>query len=91
MFTLLVKKIDNSTQDTFTIIASTSHAIIVLGKGEPHYDVIEEKEAKTYVVLVHEDDIKDDIENHISFSLFQVVENVNFSYEVGTDLNNLKN
>lgn len=40
VFTILVKKVDNSTQDSFTIIASTSSAIIVLGKGEPHYDVI---------------------------------------------------
>lgn len=42
VFTILIKKIDNTTQDTFTIIASSSHAIIVLGKGEPHYDVISE-------------------------------------------------
>ena len=40
IFTILVNKVANTSENTFTIIASTSSAILVLGKGEPHYDII---------------------------------------------------
>lgn len=40
VFTILIKRVIDHDNEHFTIIASTSHATIVLDKSEPHYDLL---------------------------------------------------
>ena len=53
--------------------------------------MIEENEIKHYVILIHEEDMMDDVDTHVSFSIFQAVDDVNFSYTVGVTPDNKNN
>ena len=85
VFTILVTKADNSSEDSFTLIASTTNSIISIGRGEPHYDVLTEAETKHYVLMIHAEEFEDDIDTHLSFSVFQKLRNPSFTLSLGTD------
>lgn len=83
VFTILIKRLTDRENERFTIIVSTDHAVILLDRAEPHYELLDADESRQFVALISPKDLDKKIETVLSLSIFQKLnEDINLTVTI---------
>jgi hypothetical protein len=86
VFTVLVKRNTDKTNEDFVLIASTNNAIITLDRAEPHYDLLETNVPRYFAVLIDFQEFDSGIDTMLNLHVFQLTTGINMTARFGSSI-----